>query len=143
METGAANPVAERAAVEVEPLPLEDPGLAVEWQVVPELRDDDPSDQPLGRQPTRHDMFGDMGLHDGLRAPATGISGAPRHQNLELRRDHVEPFGDVLADPGHLATTTGAPDALGFDHPLDPWQMRRQMTTVALWLAGRIPPRAL
>src|SRR5690606_37399988 len=60
VEAGAPDPVAERAAVEVEPLPLEDPGLAVERQVVAKLRDDDPRDQPFGRQPARDDMLGGM-----------------------------------------------------------------------------------
>src|SRR6056297_1837462 len=38
VEAGAPRPVAERAAVEMEPLPLEDPGLAVERKEVAELR---------------------------------------------------------------------------------------------------------
>lgn len=132
--TGAARPVAERAAVEVEPLPLEDPGLAVEWQVVAEPGDDDPCDQPFGRQPARHDMLGRMGLHHGLRAAATGVSRAARHQNPELRRDHVEPPGDILPDPGHLATAAGAKGAGRRDHALDPGQM----PTVA---RGQVLPR--
>ena len=40
VETGAADPVAERAAVDLDPLPPEDPGLAVERKMVPEFRDD-------------------------------------------------------------------------------------------------------
>jgi hypothetical protein len=37
VETGAADPVAERASVQIDPLPLEDLGLAVEWQMVAEF----------------------------------------------------------------------------------------------------------
>lgn len=66
VEAGAADPVAERAAVEVDPLPLEDPGLTVEAQVVAELRDDDPGDEQLRGQPARDDMLGRMGLGHGL-----------------------------------------------------------------------------
>jgi hypothetical protein len=139
VEAGAPDPVAERAAVEVEPLPLEDPGLAVKRKVVAELRDDDPGDQPLGGQPAGHDMLGRMRLRHGLRAAAAGVSGAPRHQHLELRRDHVEPLGDVLADPGHLAAAAGAKRAGRLDHPLDPGRCGRQMPAVALRLAGCLP----
>lgn len=45
MESGTTDPVAERAAIEVEPLPLEDLGLLVKWQLVAELGDDDPGDE--------------------------------------------------------------------------------------------------
>jgi hypothetical protein len=141
VEARAADPVAERAAVEMQPLSLEDPGLAVKRKVVAELRDDDPCDQPLGRQSARHDMLGRMRLRHGLRTAATGVSGAPRHQHLELRRDHVEPLGDVLADPGHLPTAARAEGAGGLDHALDPGQMRRQMPAVARGLARFIPSR--
>lgn len=48
VEAGAPDPVAERAAIEMQPLPLEDPGLTVKRKVVAELRDDDPRGQPLG-----------------------------------------------------------------------------------------------
>ncbi len=70
-------------------------------------------DQPLGRQPARHDMLGGVRLRHGLRAPAAGVSGAPRHQRLELCRDHVEPLGEVLADPCRLAAAAGAERAAG------------------------------
>ncbi len=100
-------------------------------------------DQPLGRQPARHDMLGGVRLRHGLRAPAAGVSGAPRHQRLELCRDHVEPLGEVLADPCHLAAAAGAERAGGLDHTLDPGQMCRQMTTVARRLARRLPARPL
>ncbi len=46
-----ADPVAERAAVQVDPLPLEDFGLSVKRKMVAEFRDDDPGDEELRRQP--------------------------------------------------------------------------------------------
>ena len=141
VEAGAPRPVAECATVEVETLPLEDPRLAVERKVVAELRDDDPRDQPFGRQPARDDMLRGMRLHDGLRAAATGVSRAPRHQHLELRRDYVEPLGYIFPDPGHLTAAAGALDAGGLDHALDPGQVRRQMPAVARGLARFFPAR--
>ena len=49
VEAGAPRPVAERAAAEIQPLPLEDPRLAVERQVVAELGHDDPCDHSMRR----------------------------------------------------------------------------------------------
>ena len=119
------------AAVEPDALAGVDPGLAVERQMVAELRDDDLGDQRLGRQPARHDMLGRMRLHHRPRAAAAGILRAARHQHPQLRRHHVEPLGDVLADLRHLAAAAGAERARGLDHPLDPRQMRRQLAAVA------------
>ena len=36
--------------------------------------------------------------HHFAGAGAAGIFGAARHDHLQLRRDHVGPFGDILAD---------------------------------------------
>jgi len=143
VETGAADPVAERAAVQVDPLPPEDLGLAVKRQVVTELRDDDPGDEEFRGQPSGHDMFRRMRLHNGLRAAAAGIPGPPRDQHLELRGDHVQPFGHVFPDPGHFAATTGAECAGRLDHAFDARQMRWQISTVALGLARWFPARPL
>lgn len=44
VETGPADPVAERAAIQVDPLSLEDFSLPVERQVIAEFRNDDPGD---------------------------------------------------------------------------------------------------
>jgi hypothetical protein len=65
MEAGATDPVAERAPVEVDPLPFEDLGLAVEWQVVAKLRHDDRGYEQFRRQPAGHDMLGGMRLCHG------------------------------------------------------------------------------
>ena len=40
VETGAANPIAKGAAIQIDPLPFEDFGLTVERQMIPEVRDD-------------------------------------------------------------------------------------------------------
>jgi hypothetical protein len=143
VEARAPDPVAKRTAVEIETLPFEDPGLAVKRKVVAELGDDDPRDQPLGRQPAGHDMLGGMGLHHGLRTATAGVFGPSRHQHPELGRDHVQTLGYVFADLRHLAATARAEGAGRLDHPLDPGQMRRQMASVALRLARRLAARPL
>jgi len=53
--------------------------------------------------------------------------GPTRHEHPELGGDHIEPFGHVFADPGHLAAAARALRAGGFDHPFDPGQMQRQV----------------
>ena len=131
VEAGPAGPVAQGGAVEPDAVAGVDPGLAVERQMVAELRDDDLGDQRLGRQPARHDMLGRVRLHHRPRAAAAGVPRAARHQHPQLRRHHVEPLGDVLADLRHLAAAAGAERARGLDHPLHPRQMRRQPAAVA------------
>ncbi|MEI4263561.1 hypothetical protein, partial [Roseovarius sp. D0-M9] len=37
------------------------------------------------------------------------------YEHAELGRHHVQPLGDLHADPGHLATTAGAEGAFGFN----------------------------
>lgn len=103
--------------------------------MVAELRDHDPGDELLGGQSAGDDMFGRMGLCHALRAAPTGILGPPRHQHPELGRNHVQPFGYILPDPGHLAAAARTLRAGRLDHPLDARQVRRQAPTVARGLA--------
>ena len=139
VEAGASDPVAKRAAIQIDPLPFEDFDLAVEWQMIAELRHDDRGDEQFRGQPARHDMLGGMRLRYGLRAAAAGVSGAPRDQHPELGRDHVEPSGYVLADLRHLPTAARTQEARGLDHTFNPGQVRREMTEVACRLARRFP----
>jgi len=51
VETGTADPVAKCASIQIDPLPLEDLGLAVKWQVVTELGHDDRGDEQFDLPP--------------------------------------------------------------------------------------------
>jgi len=137
MEAGPASPVAQCRPIQLDALAGVDFGLPVERQMIAELGDDDLGDQRLGRQAARHDMLGGVGLHDRARAAAASVFGAARDQNAQLRRDHVQPFADVLADPGHLAAAARALPAPGLDDPFHSGQMGRQVTAVALARTGR------
>jgi hypothetical protein len=53
-------------------------------------------------------------------------------QHLELRRDHVDPLGDVLDDPMQGAGAAWAALVCDVDDLLDPQQMRRQRSAVAI-----------
>ena len=111
--------------VKGDPLAGVDLGLAVEWQVVTELGDDDLGDQGLGRQTARHDVLRCMGLHDSTGTAATGVSGAAGHQHPQLGRNDVEPLGDILADLRHLATAARAQRAFRLNHPFNPRKVLR------------------
>jgi hypothetical protein len=53
-----------------------------------------------------------------------------RDDHPELRRDYVEPLGDILADPVHLAATAGTAPVAGLDHDLFARQMLGQRATI-------------
>jgi hypothetical protein len=73
--------------------------------------------------------------HRALARPAA-VPGPAGDDDPELRRDHVEPFGDVLADPVQRAATAGASLILGLGHDLFARQMLGQSATVATTLPG-------
>ena len=60
----------------------------------------------------------------------------PGDDHPELRRDHVEPFGDVLADSVHCAATAGTDLVVGLDDDLFARQMLGQSAPVATTLPG-------
>ena len=95
-ESRAPNPIRQRRAIERDALPGVDLRLAIERQVVGIFGDQHMRDQRLGRNAVLDQPLRRRGLYH-LPAIAS-IFGTPRHNHLELRRDHVEPFGDVFAN---------------------------------------------
>jgi hypothetical protein len=87
--------------------------------------------QPALDQPRRRGRLD----HRALAGPAA-IFGPAGDDHAELRRDHVEPFGDVLADPVHRAATAGTDLVAGLDHDLFARQMLGQSAPVATTLPG-------
>ena len=75
--------------------------LPIERQVPGVFGDQHRGDHRLGRQPALDQPLGRRRLHHRLLAGPAGIFGAVRHDHPELRRDHVEPLGGVLADHMH------------------------------------------
>ena len=76
-------------------------GLAIERQMPGVFGDQHVGDHRLGRQPALDQPFGRRRLDDRLLAGPAGVFGPMRHDHPELRRDHVEPLGGVLADHMH------------------------------------------
>ena len=94
--------------------------------MVGEARHQHVRDQRLGRQTALDQPCGCGCLHHQPGAGSAGKLGSLRHDHPELCRDHVEPFGTVLADHRHRRPATRAVNVFGCDHHLDARQMRRQ-----------------
>ena len=130
MPGGAANPVRQRRAVQIDTLTGEDLRLPVKRQMVsvfgdehvPDrcLRWNTASDQPRWRRSLDYDL---------LARPARVLATA-RHQHAEASGQNVQAFGDVLTDPVQACLAAGACLVVDLDHRLNAWQMRRQRTAV-------------
>src|SRR4029077_19026165 len=66
-----------------------------------------------------------------------GIFGTAHHDHLELRRDNVEPFRDVLADPVLEAAAARAGLVGYVDDDLFAWEVDRQRTAIDVSPARR------
>ncbi len=115
---GAADPIRQGRAIELDPLPGVDLALAVERQVVGVFADQDVGHQGLGRQPALDQPRGCCGLDHRALAGTAAIFGAAGDDHLELGRDDVEPLRDVLADPVQRAATAGTGLLGRLDHDL-------------------------
>jgi hypothetical protein len=98
-------------------------------------------DRRLGRQPALDEPRRRRSLHHHPLAGAAGKLRSLRHENPELRRDHVEPLGNVLADRHHLSAAAGAGGALRHQNHLDPRQMRRQLAAAGTALGAALLPQ--
>ena len=125
-EGGPADPVGQRRAIQLDALPGIDLRLAIERQVIGVLGDHDVGDHRLGRQAALDQPRRRRRLDHRCLAGAAGVFGPAHHQHPELRRDDVEPLGDVLADPVQRRRRSRAGLVLDVDDRLDPGQMRRQ-----------------
>ena len=70
--------------------------------------DDHRRDQRLGRNAALDQMFGRRSLRHLAVAFAACLTGPARDDDLEARRDHVEPFRDVLAELDPKPVAAGA-----------------------------------
>jgi hypothetical protein len=83
-------------------------GLPVERQMVGIFGDDDRRDQILRRDAGLDQMLGRRRLDHFALAGAAGVYGSACDDDLEARRDHVEPFRNVLADLDPRTLAAGA-----------------------------------
>ena len=137
---GAADPVGQRRAIEIDALAGVDLGLPIQRQVIGIFGHQHLGDGRLGRQAALDQPRRRRRLHDTILAGPAGVFGPARDEHPELRRHDVEPLAHVLADPVQLALAAGAGLVVDVDDDLDPRQMRRQRAAVGPALRG---PRAL
>ena len=95
---GPPDPVAQRGAVELDPLPGEDPGLAVQGQEIGVLGHQHVRQQRLGRHPAGDRPLRGGRLHHRLLAGPAAVAGAADHLHPQLGGDDVEHLARVLAD---------------------------------------------
>ncbi len=134
-EGGAADPVGQRGAVERDALAGIDLRLAIERRVVGIFGDQHMRDQRLGRDAVLDQPLRRRCLADFARAGAAGVFGAARDDHLQPSGDHVEPFGDILADAMLETAAAGAGLVLDIDDDLFARQMQRQRAAIDLPLA--------
>ena len=139
-EGGAADPVGQRRAIEVDALAGVDLRLAVERQVIGVLGDQHLRDRRLGRQSALDQPRRRGRLHHHVLAGPAGIFGPAHDQHAELRRHDVEPLAAILADPMQRVAAARAGVVLDVDHHLDARQMRRQRSAVHAALGGTARP---
>jgi len=125
-----ADPVCERRAVELDALASIDLALAVERDVVGILPDQDMSHQGLGRQAALDHPRRCRRLDHGALARPAAIPGPAGDDHPELRRDDVEPLGDILADPVQGAATAGTGLFGRLDHDLFARQVLGQRAAI-------------
>ena len=112
---GPPHPVAQRGAVELDPLPGEDPGLAVQGQEIGVLGHQHVREQRLGRHPAGDRPLRGGGLHHRLLAGPAAVAGAADHPHPQLGRDDVEHLARVLADDVQGPAAAGAALVLDVD----------------------------
>jgi len=114
--------------------------LAIERCVVGIFGDQHMRDERLGRDATLDQPLRRRCLRHFASAGPAGVFGTAGHDHLQLRRDHVEPFGDVFADAMLETAAAGTGLILDIDDDLFARQMHRQRTAIDLPLArsGRL-----
>lgn len=126
MEADMAHPVGHGVAADLAAVASIDALLAIERQAIGIFGDGDMGEQRFARHTGFDEVTRRRRLADALLALRTAIFGATGDDDAELRRRHVEPLGDVFADPDRLASAAGAGDSLRLDDDLDALQMRRE-----------------
>jgi hypothetical protein len=120
---GVSHPERQDRSLDVEALRGQHLGLPVERQMPGVFGDQHRGHHRFGRQPALDQPLGRRRLHDRLFAGAAGVFGTVRHDRPELRRDHIEPLGGVLADHMHGRPAARAIPVLGLDRHMHARQM--------------------
>ncbi len=121
-----ADPERQHRALDVEALSSQHLGLPIERQMPSIFGHQHGGHHRLGRQAALDQPLGRRRLNHGLLAGAARIFGSVRHQHPELRRDHVQPLGDIGADRMHRRSAAWAVPVLGLDRDVNARKMSGQ-----------------
>ena len=102
------DPIAQRAAGNVQAVTREEVFLSVQRQVVAELADDDLSDEPWSGDAASNRPLGRRWAHHAIFAVPAGVLGSHVDVHFELRRHVLQDLGLVLADAILRPTAAGA-----------------------------------
>jgi hypothetical protein len=95
--------------------------------------------QRLGRNAAFNQARRCRRLHHCTGAAPAGELRSLCHDDPELRRDHVQPLGSVLANHHHRRPAARARGVLGRQRHLNPRQVRRERATTGPPLGGIVP----
>ena len=140
MPGGAADPIGERRAVEMDALPGIDLRLAIERQMIGIFGDEHLGHRGLGRQSAFDQPAWGRRLYHHVLAGSAGIFRPTDDQHTELRRHHIKPLTFVLADPMQRLATARTGMVLDIDHHLDARQMSGKRSSVRPPRRGAIGP---
>ena len=130
--TGAAHPGAQGGTIQCDTLAGKDLRLAIQRQMVGIFVDQHMRHQRLGGHAAVNGTLRRWRLHDRLLAGSAAIPRPTYHSDPQLGRHVVKHLHPVFADDVQHVPATGAGLVVDVDHHLDPRQMRRQRSTVAL-----------
>ncbi len=114
--------------------------LTIERQVIGVFGDENISHRHLGRQSALNQSCRRGRLHHDLLAGPTGIFWPAHDQHAQLRRDDVQSFAAILADPMQQAAAAGTAVIFDVDHHLDARQMWRKRSPVHAAPGGTMRP---
>src|SRR5882724_3633694 len=122
--TGAAHPVRQSRAIEIDPVPGEDLALPVKREVIAVL-----GDQDMGEKTGTGEALGDRALRGGrlMNSPAgsAAITGPADADHAKPGGHMIEHLADGLADHMQLAATAGARLMFKIEPDVLAGQMRR------------------
>lgn len=141
LERCPADPIGKSRAVEIDALAAHDLGLSIKRKVIGIFGDQHMGDGCFRRQACLDKPCWSRGLDDAISAGTAPIFGAAGDNDAELRWNHVQPLGDILAN----AVETSAADtnqALRLDYLFNTRQMRWKGAAVErAWLGNPVSGR--
>ncbi len=137
------DPVSHRGSVEIDALAAHDLRLPIERKVIGIFGDQHMGDGRFRRQPSLDQASRGWSLNDTVSAGTASIFGAAGDNDAELRRDHVQPLGDIFAN-AMQATAAGADQAFRLDHLLHTGKMLRKGAAIGrAWLGNPVSSRSV